>query len=97
MGDFNTHLGTLGGLRVMVVTPTLKESLYIHGFLQRCDLFVTSLSDNATGPDYTFGEKILTPQLIMCWWMWMQLHVILLYARGGLSEHLRSSSYLGHS
>ena len=52
MGDFNAHLVTLGGPRGYGDTSPL--GVLVHELLQRCDLFVTSLSNHATDPDYTF-------------------------------------------
>ena len=52
MGDFNAHLGTLGGPRGC--GDPNSQGVLLHELLQRCDLFVASLSNHAKGPDYTF-------------------------------------------
>ena len=52
MGDFNAHLGTLGGPRGR--GDPNSQGVLLHELLQRCDLFAASLSNHAEGPDYTF-------------------------------------------
>ena len=52
MGDFNTHLGALGGPRGRG-NPN-SQGVLLHDLLQRCDLCAMSLSNHTKGPDYTF-------------------------------------------
>ena len=52
MGDFNAHLGILGGPRGR--GDPNSQGVLLHELLQRCDLFAASLSNHAEGPDYTF-------------------------------------------
>ena len=51
MGDFNAHLGTLGGPKGCG-DPNSQGVL--HELLRRSDLFIASLSNHAEGPHYTF-------------------------------------------
>ena len=52
MGDFNTHLGTLGSPRGH--SDPNSQGVLLHELLQRCDLFAASFSNHTEGPDYTF-------------------------------------------
>ena len=52
MGDFNAHLGTLGGPKGC--GDPNSQGVLLHELLRRSDLFVASLSNHAEGPDYTF-------------------------------------------
>ena len=52
MGDFNAHLGTLGGQKGC--GDSNSQGVLLHKLLQRSDLFVAYLSNHAEGPDNTF-------------------------------------------
>ena len=56
MGDFNAHLGALGGERG--VGDPNQQGLLLHQLLTRCNLYVVSLSLLATGPQYTFQNSV---------------------------------------
>ena len=56
MGDFNAHLGALGGERG--VDDPNQQGLLLHQLLTRCNLYVVSLSLLATGPQYTFQNSV---------------------------------------
>lgn len=98
MGDFNAHLGTLGG--PWGRGDPNSQGVLLHELLQRCDLFAASLSNHAEGPDYTFwrGDIRTTVDYVL-----MDIdaasinYVILRCARGSLSEHLRSPTHLSQN
>ena len=52
MGDFNAHLGTLGGPKGC--GDPNSQGVLFHELLWRSDLFIASLSNHAEGPHYTF-------------------------------------------
>lgn len=55
VGDFNAHLGTLGGTRG--TGPSNAQGQLLMDLMCRTNLYATSLSDVATGPQYTFFNK----------------------------------------
>ena len=56
MGDFNAHLGTLGGCRG--VGDPNQQGMLLQQLITRCNLYAVSLSSLATGPQYTFKSGI---------------------------------------
>ena len=55
MGDFNTHLGTLGGERG---TGQPNQQRILHQLIARCNLYAVSLSSLSQGPAYTFQNSV---------------------------------------
>ena len=51
LGDFNAHLGNLGGARG-VGDPNI-QGIALHEVMDRCDLSAVSLGSMVTGPSYT--------------------------------------------
>ena len=56
-GDFNAHLGTLGGARDQG-SPN-QQGILLHQLLVRCNLYAVSLSPLSTGPQYTFWNSVI--------------------------------------
>ena len=54
-GDFNAHLGLLGGVKG--VGEPNQQGILISEILDRCEMFVPSLSSIATGPNYTHWKS----------------------------------------
>ena len=52
LGDFNAHLGTLGGIRGKGAANV--QGVLISEVMARCNLSAVSLSSLATGSDYTY-------------------------------------------
>lgn len=65
MGDFNAHLGSLGGPRGYG-SPNFQGYL-LQQHIIKCDIFVASLSECAFGPSHTFqrGDTCTTIDYIM--------------------------------
>ena len=65
LGDFNAHLGSLGGLRGR--GPANAHGVLLEEFMGRCSLSATSLCSWATGPIYTYvsGEVNTTVDYIL--------------------------------
>ena len=65
MGDFNAHLGTLGGPKGC--GDPNSQGVLLHELLRRSGLFVASLSNHAEGPDYTFwrGDTHTTDDYVL--------------------------------
>ena len=57
-GDFNAHLGTLGGPRGLG-NPN-QQGVLLDLMLRRCDLYAASLAEYATGPSYTYKSGVTT-------------------------------------
>ena len=57
MGDFNAHLGTLGGVRG--IGQPNQQGLLLQQLITRCDLYVLSLASLSQGPQYTFHNSEL--------------------------------------
>ena len=57
-GDFNAHLGTLGGPRGLG-NPN-QQGVLLDLMLRRCDLYAASLAEYATGPSYTCKSGVTT-------------------------------------
>ena len=55
IGDFNAHLGKLGGVRGQG-NPNQQGTL-LHQLLVRCKLYAVSLSSISKGPPYTFWNS----------------------------------------
>ena len=53
--DLNAHLGTLGGPKGC--GDPNSQGVPLNELLQRCDLFIASLSNYAEGPDYLLERK----------------------------------------
>ena len=51
-GDFNAHLGPLGGIRGQGIPN--QQGVLLKQLLDRCELHVVSLSSLSEGPFYTF-------------------------------------------
>ena len=66
LGDFNAHLGTLGGPRGSGAANA--QGLKLKDFIDRQELCVLSLSSHATGPTYTYhsGPHFTTVDPILC-------------------------------
>ena len=54
-GDFNAHLGTLGGARGQGSPNT--QGILLHHLLDRCKLYAVSLCSLSEGPQYTFWNS----------------------------------------
>ena len=54
-GDFNAHIGCLGGLRGE--GQPNHQGLLVKDLIDRCSLHVLSLSGRAEGPNYTFWNS----------------------------------------
>ena len=52
LGDFNAHLGVLGGYRG--IGEANQQGVLLEDFLRRCDLNAVSLGYLASGPGYTY-------------------------------------------
>ena len=65
LGDFNAHLGSLGGPRGR--GPANAHGVLLEEFMGRCSLSATSLCSWATGPVYTYvsGEVNTTVDYIL--------------------------------
>ena len=65
MGDFNAHLGSLGGPKGSG-NPN-QQGFLLHQLVTRSDLYVATLADNASGPSYTYasGETKTTIDYIL--------------------------------
>ena len=65
LGDFNAHLGCLGGVRGSGHNPN-PQGLLIKEWADRCQLYAVSMSASAVGPDYTYfsGENRTTVDYI---------------------------------
>ena len=55
VGDFNAHLGSLGGVRGQG-NPN-QQGILLHQFLVRCKLYAVSLSALSEGPQYTYWRS----------------------------------------
>ena len=55
VGDFNAHLGCLGGVRGHG-NPN-QQGILLHQLLVRCNLYAVSLSALSQGPQYTFWNS----------------------------------------
>ena len=55
VGDFNAHLGSLGGVRGHG-SPN-QQGVLLHQLLVRCNLYAVSLSPLSEGPEYTFWNS----------------------------------------
>ena len=55
MGDFNAHLGTLGGAKGL--GGANQQGILLHQLLARCNLYAVSLSPLSVGPQYTFWSS----------------------------------------
>ena len=56
VGDFNAHLGTLGGHRG--VGDPNQQGMLLQQLITRCNFYAVSLSSLAIGPQYTFQSGI---------------------------------------
>ena len=56
MGDFNAHLGTLGGERG--TGQPNQQGILLHQLIARCNLYAVSLSSLSQGPAYTFQNSV---------------------------------------
>ena len=56
MGDFNAHLGTLGG-GTGIGKPN-QQAILLHQLIARCNLHAVSLSSLSQGPQYTFQNSV---------------------------------------
>ena len=56
MGDFNAHLGKLGGERG--VGEPNHQGILLYELLTRCNLYAVSLSALSKGPQYTFQNNV---------------------------------------
>ena len=57
MGDFNAHLGTIGGVRG--IDEPNQQGLLLHQLITRCNLYAVSLPSLSQGPQYTFHNSVL--------------------------------------
>ena len=57
MGDFNAHLGTLGGVRG--TGQPNQQGLLLQQLIIHCNLCVLSLTSLSQGPQYTFHNNVL--------------------------------------
>ena len=57
MGNFNAHLGTLGGVRG--TGQPNQQGLLLQQLITRCNLYVLSLASLSQGPQYTFHNSVL--------------------------------------
>ena len=55
-GDFNAHLGKLGGPRGM--GEANQQGVIVKDFIDRCSLHVLSLSTRSEGQNYTFWNSV---------------------------------------
>ena len=56
MGDFNAHLGTLGGERGM--GQPNQQGILLHQLITRCSLYAVSQASLSQGPLYTFQNSV---------------------------------------
>ena len=56
MGDFNAHLGVLGGVRG--IGEPNQQGVLLHQLITRCNLYAVSLSSLSQGPQYTFQNSL---------------------------------------
>ena len=65
MGNFNTHLGNLGGPNGNG-NPN-HQGLLLHQHVVKSDLYIATLAENAFGPGYTYssGDTKTTIDYIM--------------------------------
>ena len=65
LGDFNVHLGQLGGVRG--VGETNVQGVLLNDMLSRCHLNTVSLGSVVSGPCYTYisGDKRTTVDYIL--------------------------------
>ena len=56
MGDFNAHLGTLGGERG--VGQPNQQGILLHQLITRCNLYAVSQTSLSQGPLYTFQNDV---------------------------------------
>ena len=56
MGDFNAHLGTLGGERG--TGQPNQQGILLHQLIACCNLYAVSLSSLSQGPAYTFQNSV---------------------------------------
>ena len=65
-GDFNAHIGGLGGLRGLG-DPGARGCCYMYEMMEKCNLSAVSLGSMASGPGYTYlsGESQTTVDYIL--------------------------------
>ena len=56
MGDFNAHLGVLGGERGL--GQPNPQGILLHQLIKRCNLYAVSLTSLSEGPVYTFQNSV---------------------------------------
>ena len=56
MGDFNAHLGVLGGVRG--IGEPNQQGVLLHQLITHCNLYAVSLSSLSQGPQYTFQNSL---------------------------------------